>query len=102
MTTKTKRRDIGSIYLSKGKVCEREAPLFKELISKFYIQITEDCSFKKGDYINLENKASRIESLTQLKADGKLDEEFADKLIARAEATPEFVKATLVQIKKEA
>lgn len=99
---KTQRRDIGSIYISKGKTYDKEAGLFKVLIDNYYIQITEDCSFRKGDYINLETKTSRIDSLTKLKEDGKLDEDFAGKLIERAEKTPEFVKATLVKITKEA
>ena len=74
-----KRIQVGSIM--KGKENKGD-----------YIKITEDVTLKKGDFLNLENKASKIASLNAAIESGKLSQEVGQKLLENAEKMPDFVR----------
>lgn len=57
-----------------------------------YLKITEDITLKKGDFLNLESKKSRLASLEKAVENGKLSEEVAGKIREGIEKTPEFVR----------
>lgn len=74
-------RTIGSIVKSK-KAGEND-----------YIKITEDVVLKKGDFLSLETKESRLSSVQRALENGKLSEEIATKIIEKTEKTPWLDKA---------
>lgn len=74
-----KRIQVGAIY--KGKEGKGD-----------YIQIKEDITLKKGEYLNLESKASKIASLTAAIENGKLSADVGQKMLEQAERTPEFIR----------
>lgn len=74
-----KRIQVGSIM--KGKENKGD-----------YIKIEEDVVLKKGDFLNLESKASQIASLTKAIEDGKLSQEVGEKMLANVEKIPDFVR----------
>jgi hypothetical protein len=65
-----------------------------------YIKINEDVSLKKGDFLSLENKASKLASIKKGIESGKLTEELALKLTEQAERQPEFVRFDIVKVTK--
>ena len=98
---KTKRFDVGSIVISKGKEANKADALFNELATKYYFKASMDFVVKKGDILGFETKKSRIAALEKCKEEGKLDEDFCDQLIERANKIPDFVFANMVQVKKD-
>lgn len=74
-----KRIQVGAIY--KGKENKGD-----------YIKIEEDITLKKGEFLNLESKASQIASLTKAIEEGKLSPEVGEKMLANAEKMPEFIR----------
>ena len=77
-----KRREIGSVV--KGKDGKPD-----------YIKINSDVTLKKGQYVNLESPKQQIESLQAAVESGKLTAEYGEKLLARLEATPDWVRFNL-------
>ena len=57
-----------------------------------YIKVNEDVTLKKGEFLNLESKASKIASLTAAIENGKLSQEVGQKMLEQAEKLPEFVR----------
>jgi len=57
-----------------------------------YIQIKEDITLKKGEFLNLESQASKIASLEAAIANGKLSPEVGEKMIEAANKIPSFVR----------
>lgn len=57
-----------------------------------YIKVEEDITLKKGEFLNLESKASQIASLTKAIEEGKLSQEVGEKMLANAEKIPDFVR----------
>ena len=87
---KLKRKTVGSILKNKDK-------------SKGdYIKIGQnDVVLKAGSVLMLESKASQLKSLEAAIESGKLSGELADKLKARAEKIPDFVRFEIVQLTEE-
>lgn len=65
-----------------------------------YIKIDEDISLKKGDFLSLENKASKLASIQKGVESGKLSAEVAEKLTEQANRQPEFVRFSIVKVTK--
>lgn len=78
-----KRRVIGSIV--KGKDGKPD-----------YIKIREDVTLRSGQFLNLENKASKIAGIRRALEMDKLSQEVAEKMLAQAEQLPEFVRFEIV------
>lgn len=57
-----------------------------------YIKINEDITLKKGDTLKLESRAQQLKIIPELVAAGKISEENGEKMIARAEKIPDFVR----------
>lgn len=62
-----------------------------------YIKISEDITLKKGEYLNLESKASKIASLTAAIENGKLSQEVGEKMLANVEKEPDFVRFSITK-----
>ena len=69
-----KRINVGAVF--KGKDGKPD-----------YIKISEDLVLKKGDFLNLESKQSKIEGITKAIENGKLSEEVGNKLLENVEKT---------------
>ena len=65
------------------------------------IQISKDIALKKGDYLSLESKSSKIKGIKAGLESGKLSEEFGNKLLEEAEKIPEFVRFEIIKVNKE-
>lgn len=91
-------------YLTVGKILKS-----KDKGSADYIRMEMDVVLKKGDYLNLENKASRLKSLDTNVENGKLSEETANKIRENVEKTPwynpkedtGFVRFEIVKVSKD-
>lgn len=83
-----KRRTIGALFKSK----DPKNPDYIKFDAKLEGQVT----FKAGDFIRAETKAFQLASLDQAEADGKLSGDVLEKLRARAEKIPDFIRAELV------
>lgn len=90
---KWNRRQIGTVMKKSP-----EKQKFPE-VPEFSIKITEDCSFKAGEYINLENKAIKLASLNA--ARDKMSDETYQKALDRIEKTPSWVFFEMVKLTKE-
>lgn len=77
-----KRKTIGSIV--KGQNGKPD-----------YIKINSDVVLSKGQYVNLESKAQRIEGIKKAIASGKLSSETGTKMLESAEKIPAFVRFEL-------
>lgn len=53
-----------------------------------YIKITEDVVLKKGEFLSLGNKSSKLESLQKAFENGKLTSDVVEKMTAQIEKTP--------------
>lgn len=84
-----KREKVGSILKSKNQG------------EPDYIQISKDIALKKGDYLSLESKSSKIKGIKAGLESGKLSEEFGNKLLEEAEKIPEFVRFEIIKVNKE-
>lgn len=62
-----------------------------------YIKVNEDVVLKKGEYLNLESKASQIASITAAIENGKLSSEVGEKMLANVEKTPEFIRFNITK-----
>lgn len=91
------RKQIGSVLVTKDEKLKYKDEKGNP-IKEFYIKITEDVSFKKGDFINLENKKVKLASLEAYK--GSMSAEAYDKALERIEKMPDFVQFELVQVTK--
>jgi len=69
-------RTIGSVVKSK-KPGEND-----------YIKITEDVVLKKGEYLSLDTKTSKLSSVQKALENGRLSEEIASKITEKIEKTP--------------
>lgn len=61
-----------------------------------YIVIDQDFQLKKGDFLRLESKASRIKELQDSVAAGRLDEDKAADLIDKASKGSDKVRFTII------
>ena len=66
-----------------------------------YIKIDVDITLKKGDFLSLESKKSKLASLEKNIESGKLSGELADKIREGIEKTPEFIRFEIVKITKD-
>lgn len=57
-----------------------------------YIKISRDVVLKQGEYLNLESKKQQLESAEAAHAAGKLSAEILEKIKARLEKMPDFVR----------
>lgn len=87
-----KRNTIGSVC--KGKTDEETG-----VTKPDYIKIGQDVTLKKGDFVRLESKNDQIASINKAAESGKLDADFAQTLLERANKIPDFVRFELVQLK---
>lgn len=92
------RRQIGSV-MKKSEEKLKHKDENGNLVKEFYIKITEDVTLRKGDFINLENKAIKIASLTSNKS--KMSEEMYESARERIEKMPDFVTFELIRVTKD-
>lgn len=78
-----------------GKVCKS-----KEAGKPDYIKIDQDVTFVKGDFINLESKASRQKSLQEAIEAGRIGGENAEKAQASIDKMPDWIRFEMVIYKK--
>ena len=93
-----KRKQIGSVLVTKDEKLKYKDEKGNP-IKEFYIKVTEDCSFKKGDFINLEDKKVKLASLEMYK--NSMSSEGYEKALERIEKMPDFVKFELIQVSKD-
>lgn len=87
-----KRITIGSVY--KGKPSEDGRP------SSDYIKISTDVELKKGMSLQLKSKAQQLQDLEDGLEAGRLSEETGEKIRARIDKIPDFVRFEIV-LKRE-
>ena len=87
--SKYKRIEIGAVM----KSSEKGKP--------DYIKISNDVELKKGDYLNLESKQSKIDGINAAVENGKMSAETAEKLLEYANKIPDFVRFQIVKLNKE-
>jgi hypothetical protein len=78
-----------------GKICKS-----KEAGKADYIKIDQDISFTKGDFVNLESKASRLKSLKEAIEAGRISGEGAEKAEEAINKMPDWLRFELVVYKK--
>lgn len=83
-----KRVVVGSLVKVKQEQKEKGFPN--------YIQIKEDITLKKGEYLRAESKVFQIASLEKAMAEGKLSKEVGDTIRARLDKTPDWVIADII------
>lgn len=66
-----------------------------------YIKIDNDIVLKKGEFLSLESKKSKMETLERNIADGKVSGELADKIMEGIEKMPTFVRFEIIKIIKD-
>jgi len=74
-----KRIQVGAIF--KGKEGKPD-----------YIKVNEDITLKKGEFLNLESKATKIASLTAAIESGKLSPEVGEKMLEAANNMKDFIR----------
>lgn len=74
----------------------------KDATKPNYLQVQQDITLKKGQYINFESKKYQIESLNAAIAAGRLSEEIGTKMLANIEKQPEWVLVEAVTLVDEA
>ena len=85
---------IGSII--KGRVDEATGKTKPD-----YIKVNGEHVLRNGDYLNLETKASQIESLNAAVAAGKLQEATAAKIRESIDKIPDFVRFQVSRLIEE-
>lgn len=60
-----------------------------------YIKISQDVTLKQGQYVNLESKKARLDSLTKAESEGKLSADLVTKIRSILDKEPEFVRFSL-------
>lgn len=66
-----------------------------------YLKIRDTVTLNKGDILNLESQKTQVTSLEKAIADGKLSGEFAEKLLERAKAIPDWVRFEVTKSEKQ-
>jgi hypothetical protein len=84
MSKKQKRTIVGQIL--KGKEGKGD-----------YIKIDSDVTLTKGEFLELESASTIRKRADELVANGKIDEEFAEKLRESADKIPSFVRFRIVK-----
>lgn len=84
---KSKRVTIGSVMKSQKD-------------GKFYIKVNGEHKLSDGQYLNLESKEDRIQSLDKAVEEGKLSEEKAREIRVSIDKTPAFVKFNVISVQK--
>jgi hypothetical protein len=99
------RKQIGKITkksedrLRFKKIVDAQGNVIQKEVPEFSIQFTEDVSFKKGEYVNLENKAFKLASIEASRE--KMSEEVYEKALERVHKTPDFVFFEIIKVSKE-
>lgn len=92
-----------------GSVCYRKEDMDLPLVDpktgeknhkRKHLKISNDLSFKKGDYLNLETKAEQLKNLNEAASAGKISEANAEKARERIEKIPDFVIFEVYQLSK--
>lgn len=73
----------------------------KDSSKNAYIKIDNDVVLKKGDFLNLDNKKSRLQGIEISEANGKLSSEVAQKLREQVEKMPDFVLFEITLVTKD-
>lgn len=98
MATTYNRRQVASFCKSQDKRTPEEIQAGKPKGAP-YIKFSEDVSFKKGDFLNVESQAYQLESINFAINSGKLTGDKAEKALERAAKIPEWVLGEVQQIK---
>ena len=88
------RRQVGSVMKKSEDKLKFVGPNGKPL-PEFYIKITEDVNLKKGDFVNLENKALKLASLEANK--DRMSAETYESALERINKMPDFVQFELIR-----
>lgn len=91
---KYKRQVIGQVI--KGKKDEGTG-----VVKADYIKMDQDVTLKKGQYLNLENKASQLKGIDEAEHAGKLTSEVASNIREKIEKIPDFVRFQVVLLEKQ-
>lgn len=95
-----KRITVGNFCKSK-KISAEDIAAGK-IQSPPYIKIKEGITLKAGDFLRVENKAYQVESLQKAIASGKLTGETAEKMLERAQNTPDWVLGEVIILNNNA
>lgn len=92
------RRQVGSV-MKKSEDKLKFVGTNGKPLPEFYIKITEDVTLKKGDYVNLENKALKLASLEANR--DKMSEETYNNALEKINKMPDFVQFELIRNTKD-
>lgn len=81
------------------KVVDETGNVIDAGVREFTLQITEDVVLKKGQYINLENKAYKIASLNANR--DKMSAEVYEKALEKINKMPDYIVFEVVSVTKE-
>lgn len=85
---KMKRKVVGSVLKAKDKG------------KSDYIKIKDDVNLKSGQILFLESKKQQLDNLNNAVENGKLSSDMAEKIAARLEKIPDFVRFEIVLLDK--
>lgn len=91
---KYKRTIVGSVC--KGKKNEETG-----VIAPDYIQVSNDVTLKRGDFLNLESKKMQQENLDSAVKAGRLGGDAQTAIQERIDKIPDFVRFQIVRIEKQ-
>lgn len=92
MAGKYSRRTVGTVYVSK---IDGQSDYLQ-----FKLPEGESLTFRNGDKLQVETKSYRLSNIKNSLREGRLSPEVADKLLQNTEKMPEFVRAEVVQLRK--
>ena len=61
-----------------------------------YIKMSNDVNLKRGEFLNLESKATQIASIQEGITAGRIAQEKGDAMLERANKIPDFVRFEIV------
>ena len=100
MASKFKRVGVGSVLKSKTKG-EPDYIVLKGMAFDALKNAMAKADKEKGLSLKLESKQFKLDTIAKLIDDGKIDEEYGEKLLDNAEKMPDFVRFEIVLLNKE-
>lgn len=68
---------------------------------KSYIKFKQDVTFKAGDTLNLESAKEQMKNLETAIAEGKVSEDFGEKLKERIERIPDWIRFEVIRLERK-
>lgn len=100
---KWSRKKVGSIVKGKQEEDDNGKPLFKDgkpVMKADYFKVYGNHTLLDGEFLNLESKKDQLANYEKGVASGKLTGDVAEKIKARIEKTPDYVRFDVVKLSK--